>query len=181
MWPAAITLNYSVENIRNDVRQKIIIIMIIILYEKSQFDSLVWGSLTLTPIILNCLAVFCSILSVFHSNLSALHTNLSAFQYGCMHFPLNKQTIFLQWINITYVSLSSLSAVTILNTAPGLKGLSQEYFQNTDILCLNETEVSLIYNLIHYAPALRIHVYIPGCTYMAKQTSCFICSMYMLP
>ena len=37
-------LNYSVENIQNDVRQKI-------LYEKSQFDSLVWGSLTLAPII----------------------------------------------------------------------------------------------------------------------------------
>ena len=47
MRPAAIALNYSVENIRNDVRQKIIIIII---YEKSQFDSLVWGSLTLAPI-----------------------------------------------------------------------------------------------------------------------------------
>jgi len=43
MRPAVIVLNYSVENIRNDVRQKII-------YEKSQFDSLVWGSLTLAPI-----------------------------------------------------------------------------------------------------------------------------------
>ena len=43
MRPAAIALNYNVENIRNDVRQKIII------YEKSQFDSLVWGSLTLAP------------------------------------------------------------------------------------------------------------------------------------
>ena len=42
MQPGAITLNYSVENIRNDVHQKII-------YEKSQFESLVWGSLTLTP------------------------------------------------------------------------------------------------------------------------------------
>ena len=41
MWPAAIALNYSVENIRNDIRQKII---------KFQFDSLVWGSLTLAPI-----------------------------------------------------------------------------------------------------------------------------------
>jgi len=44
MWPAAIVLKYSIENIWNDVHQKIII------YEKSQFDSLVWGSLTLTPI-----------------------------------------------------------------------------------------------------------------------------------
>ena len=43
MRPAAITLNYSVENIWNDVCQKI--------YEESQFDSLVWGSLTLAPII----------------------------------------------------------------------------------------------------------------------------------
>ena len=43
MQPAATTLNYSVENIRNDVCQKIII------YEKSQFDSLVWGLLTLAP------------------------------------------------------------------------------------------------------------------------------------
>ena len=42
MQPAAITLNYSVENIRNDVRQKIIC-------ENSKFDSLVWGSLTLAP------------------------------------------------------------------------------------------------------------------------------------
>ena len=42
MQPAAIVLNYSVENIRNDIRQKI--------YEKSQFDSLVWGSLTLALI-----------------------------------------------------------------------------------------------------------------------------------
>ena len=47
MQPVAISLNYNVENIWNDVRQ---IIMIIIIYEKSQFDSLVWGSLTLTPI-----------------------------------------------------------------------------------------------------------------------------------
>ena len=46
MRPAPIALNYSVENIRNDVRQDIIII-----YEKLQFDSLVLGSLTLAPII----------------------------------------------------------------------------------------------------------------------------------
>ena len=39
-------VNYSVENIRNDVRQ-------IIKYEKFQFDSLVWGSLTLAPITLS--------------------------------------------------------------------------------------------------------------------------------
>ena len=39
MRPAAIALNYSIKNIRNDVRQKIIIIF----DEKSQFDSLVWG------------------------------------------------------------------------------------------------------------------------------------------
>ena len=49
MLPATIALNYSLKNIRNDVRQKIIIIIIIIFDEKSQFDSLVWGSLTLTP------------------------------------------------------------------------------------------------------------------------------------
>ena len=42
MRPTAIALNYSIENIWNDVRQKI--------YEKFQFDSLVWGSLTLAPI-----------------------------------------------------------------------------------------------------------------------------------
>ena len=51
MRPVAIALNYSVENIRNNVRQKIIIIIIIIIiYAKSQFDSIVWGSLTLAPI-----------------------------------------------------------------------------------------------------------------------------------
>ena len=46
MRPVAITLNYSIENIRNDVCQK----KIIIIYDKFQFDSLVWGSLTLAPI-----------------------------------------------------------------------------------------------------------------------------------
>ena len=36
----------------------------------------------------------------------------------------------------------NLSAVTtVLNAAPGLKGLSREFFESTDILCLNETEV----------------------------------------
>ena len=47
--PAAIALYYSVKNIRNDVRQ-IIIIIIIIFDEKSQFNSLVWGSLTLAQL-----------------------------------------------------------------------------------------------------------------------------------
>ena len=51
MRTAAIALNYNVENIRNDVRQKIII------YENSQFDSLVWGSLTLAPITSECLRI----------------------------------------------------------------------------------------------------------------------------
>ena len=46
MRPAVIALNYSVENTWNDVCQKIIIIT----YEKSPFDSLVWGSLTFAPI-----------------------------------------------------------------------------------------------------------------------------------
>ena len=41
-------VNYSVENIWNNVRQ-----IIIIIYEKFQFDSLVWGSLTLAPITLS--------------------------------------------------------------------------------------------------------------------------------
>ena len=42
MWPAAIALNHSIKNIRNNVRQ-------IILQQK----SLVWGSLTLAPITVN--------------------------------------------------------------------------------------------------------------------------------
>ena len=46
MRPAAIALNYSVKNIWNDIRQKIIIIF----DGKSQFNSLVWGLLTLTLI-----------------------------------------------------------------------------------------------------------------------------------
>ena len=41
-------INYSVENIWNNVRQ-----IVIIIYEKFQFDSLVWGSLTLAPITLS--------------------------------------------------------------------------------------------------------------------------------
>ena len=44
MRPTAIVLNYSIENMQNDVRHKLII------YEKFQFDSLVWGSLTLAII-----------------------------------------------------------------------------------------------------------------------------------
>ena len=44
--PAAIALNYSVKNIWNDVRQ----IIIIIFDEKSRFNSLVWGSLTLAQL-----------------------------------------------------------------------------------------------------------------------------------
>ena len=47
MQPAAIALNYSVNNIRNDIGQIITIIYIYIymyIY-KSQFNSLVWGSL----------------------------------------------------------------------------------------------------------------------------------------
>ena len=40
----AIALNCSFKNIRNDIRQ------IIILYEKSRFNSLVWGSLTLAKL-----------------------------------------------------------------------------------------------------------------------------------
>ena len=48
MQPAVIALNYSIKNIRNDVCQ----IIYIYIYEKSQFNSLVSGSLTLTPITL---------------------------------------------------------------------------------------------------------------------------------
>ena len=33
---------------------------------------------------------------------------------------------------------------TIFNTAPGVKSLSPDHFSNTDILCLNETEVRLL-------------------------------------
>ena len=111
-------------------------------------------------IILNCLyfvlTCLCFIPTCLHFIPTCLHSNMAV-------SSMNKQYSYSE-LNITYVSLSFLRAVTILNTAPGVKGLSQEYFQNTDILCLNETEVSLIYNTIHYAPTLRIHVYIHGCT-----------------
>ena len=46
MRPVAIALNCNVKNIQNDVRQKIIMII----YEKSQLNRPVWGSLTLAPI-----------------------------------------------------------------------------------------------------------------------------------
>ena len=49
MWPAAITLNYSIKNTPNDIRQ--------IIYEKLQFSSLVWGLLTLPPISITSLRV----------------------------------------------------------------------------------------------------------------------------
>ena len=40
MWPAVIALNYSIKDIRNDVRQ----------IEKSQLNRLMWSLLTLAPI-----------------------------------------------------------------------------------------------------------------------------------
>ena len=46
MRPAAIVLNYSIKDIRNDVRQNIFIYY----YEKSQLNRLVWGSLMVAPI-----------------------------------------------------------------------------------------------------------------------------------
>ena len=45
MWPTAITLNYSIKNIRNDVRQ--------LIYEKLQQKSLVWGECERAPITVN--------------------------------------------------------------------------------------------------------------------------------
>ena len=45
MWPAAIVLNYSFKDIQNNVWQ-------ILIYEKSQLNTLVWGSLTLALITL---------------------------------------------------------------------------------------------------------------------------------
>ena len=48
MRPAAIGLNYSVKDIRHDVRQ--IIYIYIIYHEKSQLNRPVWGSLTPAPI-----------------------------------------------------------------------------------------------------------------------------------
>ena len=48
MRPAAISLNYSIKDIRHDARQ---IIYIIIYHEKSQLNRLVWSSLMLAPII----------------------------------------------------------------------------------------------------------------------------------
>ena len=48
MWPAAIGLNYSVKDIRHDVRQ--IIYIYIIYHEKSQLNRPVRGSLTPAPI-----------------------------------------------------------------------------------------------------------------------------------
>ena len=32
---------------------------------------------------------------------------------------------------------------TLFNAAPGQSGLGEEFFTNTDILCVNETEVSV--------------------------------------
>ena len=44
-WHVAITLNYSVKKYETTYKM-----IIVILYEKSQFNSLVWGSLTLTQL-----------------------------------------------------------------------------------------------------------------------------------
>ena len=43
-------------------------------------------------------------------------------------------------------------ASTIFNTAPGVKSLGPNHFNNTDILCLNETEVSphTLYGLLPF-------------------------------
>ena len=50
-----VAFNYSVQNIRNNVCQ---IYIYIIIYEISQFNSLVWNSLTLAPIIPTLLVYF---------------------------------------------------------------------------------------------------------------------------
>ena len=60
MRPTAITLNYSVENIWNDVRQKIIIIIIIIIiiYEKSHSWYVFSGNLWLLKVLFDAMFVF---------------------------------------------------------------------------------------------------------------------------
>lgn len=40
------------------------------------------------------------------------------------------------------VILLSTAVRTVFNVAPGQSGLGQEFFDATDILCLNESEVS---------------------------------------
>ena len=36
-----------------------------------------------------------------------------------------------------------IDVLTILNAAPGVNGLSDEFYRHTDVLCVNETEVSI--------------------------------------
>lgn len=38
--------------------------------------------------------------------------------------------------------------LTLFNAAPGMAGLSDEFFQNSDILCVNETEAELISSIL---------------------------------
>lgn len=55
-----------------------------------------------------------------------------------------RYTNWAQSVRYTEVLLHSLyhyAVITILNTAPGVKGLDKQFFENADILCLNETEV----------------------------------------
>lgn len=54
-----------------------------------------------------------------------------------------------EWL-IVYIH--TLIATTIFNAAPGQAGLDREFYQYTDILCVNETEVynSLIISFIKH-------------------------------
>ena len=49
---ATIVLNCSIKNVQTDVRNIRQIYIFMYIYEKSQFNSLVWGSLTIGPLIL---------------------------------------------------------------------------------------------------------------------------------
>ena len=49
---ATIVLNCSIKNVQTDVRNIHQIYIFMYIYEKSQFNSLVWGLLTIAPLIL---------------------------------------------------------------------------------------------------------------------------------
>ena len=91
MRPAAIVLNYSVKNIRNDIQQKIIIILIF--DEKSQFNSLVFTYYSkVSSMIQRLLCHKSSIQKVLGSNPSWVPES-----FLWIYFSPSQQRIFQAW------------------------------------------------------------------------------------
>ena len=101
--PAAIVLNYSVHNIQNDVQQ---IIYNIYIYEKSQQNRLVWGSLTLAQIMISLQWILSERISLNIAHLANQNNTQIHTQYE-MTF-LTQYTLCSQGVHIREVPLTDI-------------------------------------------------------------------------